>query len=448
MIASRISCQRHIAAALQTSAAVLVSIAPLTCAIPDALTPPPLPPVVIPPAPTPTADAAPKIARTAAPPIESIFAGREVTCALLLDKTVRCWGSNTSGTLGTGQPEDAHSPIKVAGIADAVALFGGEDHLFARSTDGTVRSWGNNDHGELGEGTTDDRRSPTEIPWLKGVPLIAPGKWHTCILTEDDLVRCWGYQSNGELGRGPSTRDAKTPVTVPVAHHIKDLVSGSGHSCARFTEGTLACWGSGSDGQLGSGRQLSKPPTLVPKLQDAIEVAAGGYHTCALVKSGTVSCWGRNADGQVGDGTTDDRYFPTEVKGLRDVKHIRARFLNRISEAYAADPRLKNLLLAPYFSAAIGQAQGPWRRVVAQAVKRHPGPRVRVGARLLRRLPARTQPRQPDPRLARLFRRPHLPAHRRIRLVPHALGARRRASHGLDVPGDLTLTRSAGRRSD
>ncbi|MFY9779607.1 MAG: NADP-dependent phosphogluconate dehydrogenase [Candidatus Baltobacteraceae bacterium] len=47
---------------------------------------------------------------------------------------------------------------------------------------------------------------------------------------------------------------------------------------------------------------------------------------------------------------------------------IRARFLNRISEAYAADPRLKNLLLAPYFSAAIGQAQGPWRRVVAQAV--------------------------------------------------------------------------------
>jgi 6-phosphogluconate dehydrogenase len=47
---------------------------------------------------------------------------------------------------------------------------------------------------------------------------------------------------------------------------------------------------------------------------------------------------------------------------------IRARFLNRITEAYDADPRLKNLLLAPYFTNAIGEAQVAWRRVVAQAV--------------------------------------------------------------------------------
>ncbi|MGP6158741.1 MAG: NADP-dependent phosphogluconate dehydrogenase [Vulcanimicrobiaceae bacterium] len=47
---------------------------------------------------------------------------------------------------------------------------------------------------------------------------------------------------------------------------------------------------------------------------------------------------------------------------------IRARFLNRITEAYDADPRLKNLLLAPYFTSAIGEAQVAWRRVVAQAV--------------------------------------------------------------------------------
>jgi 6-phosphogluconate dehydrogenase len=47
---------------------------------------------------------------------------------------------------------------------------------------------------------------------------------------------------------------------------------------------------------------------------------------------------------------------------------IRARFLNRIKEAYDADPRLKNLLLAPYFSAAVIDAQGAWRRVVNQAI--------------------------------------------------------------------------------
>ncbi len=47
---------------------------------------------------------------------------------------------------------------------------------------------------------------------------------------------------------------------------------------------------------------------------------------------------------------------------------IRARFLDRIKEAYDADPKLKNLLLAPYFTAAVINAQGAWRRVVTQAV--------------------------------------------------------------------------------
>ena len=47
---------------------------------------------------------------------------------------------------------------------------------------------------------------------------------------------------------------------------------------------------------------------------------------------------------------------------------IRAQFLERITEAYAADPSLANLLLAPYFKEAIDQSQSAWRRVVAAAV--------------------------------------------------------------------------------
>lgn len=47
---------------------------------------------------------------------------------------------------------------------------------------------------------------------------------------------------------------------------------------------------------------------------------------------------------------------------------IRARFLDRIKDAYDADPKLKNLLLAPYFSTAVNDAQGAWRRVVTQAI--------------------------------------------------------------------------------
>ncbi|HYM51761.1 MAG TPA: NADP-dependent phosphogluconate dehydrogenase [Candidatus Limnocylindrales bacterium] len=48
---------------------------------------------------------------------------------------------------------------------------------------------------------------------------------------------------------------------------------------------------------------------------------------------------------------------------------IRARFLNRITQAYAGDPNLRNLLLAPYFRDVMTTAQDAWRRVVALAVE-------------------------------------------------------------------------------
>ena len=46
---------------------------------------------------------------------------------------------------------------------------------------------------------------------------------------------------------------------------------------------------------------------------------------------------------------------------------IRARFLNRITDAYAEDPGLVALLTAPYFREALERTQEAWRRVVAVA---------------------------------------------------------------------------------
>ncbi len=48
---------------------------------------------------------------------------------------------------------------------------------------------------------------------------------------------------------------------------------------------------------------------------------------------------------------------------------IRASFLDKIKLAFDDDPQLENLLLAPFFQAAIDQAGAPWRRVVAEAAR-------------------------------------------------------------------------------
>jgi 6-phosphogluconate dehydrogenase len=46
---------------------------------------------------------------------------------------------------------------------------------------------------------------------------------------------------------------------------------------------------------------------------------------------------------------------------------IRAKFLNRIRDAYDADPDLPTLLVAPYFAEAVRDGVDAWRRVVASA---------------------------------------------------------------------------------
>ncbi|MEW6507669.1 MAG: decarboxylating NADP(+)-dependent phosphogluconate dehydrogenase [Bacteroidota bacterium] len=47
---------------------------------------------------------------------------------------------------------------------------------------------------------------------------------------------------------------------------------------------------------------------------------------------------------------------------------IRSVFLGKIKEAFVNNPELSNLLLDPFFKEKIESSQGPWRRVVAEAV--------------------------------------------------------------------------------
>ncbi|MDD3146170.1 MAG: decarboxylating NADP(+)-dependent phosphogluconate dehydrogenase [Candidatus Riflebacteria bacterium] len=47
---------------------------------------------------------------------------------------------------------------------------------------------------------------------------------------------------------------------------------------------------------------------------------------------------------------------------------IRARFLDRINDAFLAEPSLANLLLAPYFTQVVAEAQQSWREVLKVAI--------------------------------------------------------------------------------
>jgi inhibitor of cysteine peptidase len=97
------------------------------------------------------------------------------------------------------------------------------------------------------------------------------------------------------------------------------LSSGSDHTLALKSDGTVVAWGDNSDGQLGDGtttaRRLS--PVAVPGLAAVSAVSASvGNTSFALKSDGTVMAWGKNDYGQLGDGSTAQRNSPVEVTGL------------------------------------------------------------------------------------------------------------------------------------
>lgn len=64
---------------------------------------------------------------------------------------IKCWGRNTGGQLGNGSTVDSSSPVDVVGLAsNTIALTVGENHSCAVTTNGTVKCWGNNQRGQIG----------------------------------------------------------------------------------------------------------------------------------------------------------------------------------------------------------------------------------------------------------------------------------------------------------
>lgn len=64
-----------------------------------------------------------------------------------------------------------------------------------------------------------------------------------------------------------------------------------------------------------------------------------------------------------------DLDFGTIAKIFRGGCIIRARFLQKITDAYARDPELTNLMLDPYFKKALHNGQEAWRKVIGIAAE-------------------------------------------------------------------------------
>jgi alpha-tubulin suppressor-like RCC1 family protein len=145
-----------------------------------------------------------------------VAAGGSHVCAVLTTGRVNCWGKNDVGQLGDGTTRSAAFPVRVTGISNARAVaVAPRGYSCALLRSGTVKCWGHNDKGQLGTGhSSQPSLVPIDVIGVTHAVSISTGAGHACSLRANGGADCWGYNDYGQMGFGagrPPVR-AGTPV--------------------------------------------------------------------------------------------------------------------------------------------------------------------------------------------------------------------------------------------
>jgi hypothetical protein len=269
--------------------------------------------------------------------VAQVSAGGAHTCVLSTAGKVRCWGANGDGQLGQGNTVDvgqaggaapADLPDVDLGPEAAVQVSAGGAHTCALMASGKLRCWGRGAEGQLGYGDTLgvgdgvglDVSAAGEVDAGGEVRFVSAGGQHTCAVYAGGDVRCWGANDLGQAGYAAGSSSPAGLEPLPLGAPALQVHAGARHTCVRFEDGRVKCFGDNRRGQLGDGTtdQVGGPGGLPVETaitvgldpDRAVEVAVGGAHGCATLTNGNVRCWGAGTSGATGYEATDDALAP------------------------------------------------------------------------------------------------------------------------------------------
>ena len=286
--------------------------------------------------------------------------GTQFTCALMEDRRVKCFGKNDYESLSIaeavpngwldGDSYDGDSaPFSTIGRTSdpahhIVALAAGMNHACVVTVKGALWCWGNCDFYQC----PSNSGGTLFFPDGAKAKFITAGKWVTCMITHDDRARCWGNNGEGQLGFGRGHTDTMgwdwsevtEGIDLGTGRHAVYISAGLSHACAALDDGSVKCWGSNWDQELGNGLggehnrdnmyqqvgehrrhgvDLDTMGDNLPRVdlgtgQTASQVEACHRFSCAILdQGGKVKCWGYNDYGVIGAGYTSDRWTQQDM---------------------------------------------------------------------------------------------------------------------------------------
>ncbi|MGH7327705.1 MAG: RCC1 domain-containing protein [Polyangiaceae bacterium] len=238
--------------------------------------------------------------------------------AILGDFTVGAAGAGDSGN-PIDSPVTTDGPSDTTHFTDVVQIAAGKDHTCALRSTGEVFCWGDNSLGQLGNSASAGSPTPLKVANLVAIRAIAAGNNHTCALDGNDTsggkVYCWGSDSQGQLGSSPAGGFSGIPQTLASPTDLIGITAGTDYTCGFDSGGGVFCWGANDKAQLGLPHSASQTTPVTPSVPSgANEMSAGSEVTCAI-SSNALECWGTSNHGEIPvpqDGGALE-YAPTNV---------------------------------------------------------------------------------------------------------------------------------------
>ena len=244
----------------------------------------------------------------------AVGAGLRHACAVDTSGATWCWGFNFLGETGsTAYGTIIASPIRVAGSNVYASLAGGDSFTCGLTSGGRAYCWGADNRGELGRavGTCNSVAgfanycSPTPAPVNSSATFtsLSVGNSHACGITASSTALCWGDNGQGQLGTS-SFDDRMTPALAQGGMTFTSISASGAVTCGTPVGSPSVCWGLNLFGKLGVGSriELSTTPLAIAGGRQFVSFAGGQYHVCALTAAGATYCWGSGREGELGTG--------------------------------------------------------------------------------------------------------------------------------------------------